>query len=81
MREYLAEALSKYLCTLDELEIKRENYRSDTAAYRNLTGSILHCEGRVKQIQETLQHLDDSEEVNLSNESDIMLEDLTKDQS
>lgn len=74
MRNYLVEALSKYLQILVGLEEKREDYRPDTDAYKNLTGSIFHCEGRVKQIRATLQYLGETED------EDIALEDLTKNQ-
>ncbi len=63
MREHLAKALTKYLQILEGLEIRREDYRPDTDAYKNLTGSIFHCEGRIKQIRATLEYLDQKEDI------------------
>jgi hypothetical protein len=61
MRKYLAECLDKYLKLIDDFEKTRKDYLMDSSAYRNLSGNIFHCEGRVEQIQETLQHLDKKE--------------------
>ena len=63
MRKYLVECLEKFLRTLEDLETKREDYRPDSDAYRNLTGSIFHCEGRVKQIRQTLEYMDKPEDI------------------
>lgn len=57
LREYLVASLDKWLEKIEKLETIRSDLdrRYEPGAYQNLSGSILHYEGRVKQIRETLK--------------------------
>jgi len=58
MRKYLVKCLNKYLISLEKLENRRKEYVATSAAYKNLTGSIFHYEGRIEQIRDTLRYID-----------------------